>query len=581
MCGNKCRCVCVEQEAGINAQIKQLESFRRDLVKRKEECISQMREVIVPGDAQEKKGMSGSSADAPKAKTQGPTSSHAASGIPQSQPSSSDVNLADQGQAATFGGTATNIPQEPWPHCQKVIDAAKKAEGVAIESLETLLMQEFDPEWKHLELHVVVVHIKAARQFLVEENKMKAAADALLAMRPGGPACPLGKESQLYKKFSKAENNVRDVAMWRCQLMVPLDKRFLFQRMLECAFGKTTLEKDKNMFSRLNHAHRHVTEELKKETGGLTVFNSNSQEAAIKHGRTRPKRPKKDQSKEPNCPYTPGLVVRTKRCESQGPNRVSKAPETCGRKTKSLPPTSRVSVTETNGPGSDVEIAQHTDSAPTRPRSLERPHSPPGGHETQHDKDHEGNTAASSLAFHMPLGQWEVGLDTSLFHFQPWNYVGDDLAESENASWCTSAFPPHFGWGHDQVALAGASSASLWRQELCTIELPLDEEGCNTAVRAWADKLQVDEAEKCIKIMWDHGWVPKRIAFDHVIEACIKIGDVQRCEWWRQQACTASDHGALPLCTSNKVAFLTVPCDVPASGNASGAVLGHSVTYYL
>ena len=106
---------------------------------------------------------------------------------------------------------------------------------------------------------------------------------------------------------------------------------------------------------------------------------------------------------------------------------------------------------------------------------------------------------------------------------------------------------------------------------MSTIEMPMDQEKCNTAVIAWAEKLEVDEAEKYIQIMWAHGWVPNRIAFAAVIEACTQKGDIQRCELWRKEASAATDHRALPAATS-KVAFLSAPCDAPAP------VLGHTVT---
>ena len=107
---------------------------------------------------------------------------------------------------------------------------------------------------------------------------------------------------------------------------------------------------------------------------------------------------------------------------------------------------------------------------------------------------------------------------------------------------------------------------------MSTIEIPMDQETCNTAVIAWAHKLEVNEAEKYIQKMWAHGWVPDRIAFAAVIEACAQTGDIQRCELWRKEASTATDHRALPAPTF-KVAVLTVPCDAVAP------VMGHTVTY--
>ena len=50
------------------------------------------------------------------------------------------------------------------------------------------------------------------------------------------------------------------------------------------------------------HAHRHVLSE-KVSKAGCDTFLSNSQQAAIKHGRTRPKRPRRtDEDNNPDAP---------------------------------------------------------------------------------------------------------------------------------------------------------------------------------------------------------------------------------------------------------------------------------------
>ena len=110
-------------------------------------------------------------------------------------------------------------------------------------------------------------------------------AEALLAMGRGVAMCLPG--SQLEMRVAEVENTVRDVAVWRCQLTVPFGNRNKFKAALGEAFGDKL--EDKNLSSRLLHAHRHVISEHSKKTGHPT-FLSNSQQAGIKHGRTRPRR---------------------------------------------------------------------------------------------------------------------------------------------------------------------------------------------------------------------------------------------------------------------------------------------------
>ena len=62
-------------------------------------------------------------------------------------------------------------------------------------------------------------------------------------------------------EFTEILNLVRDVAVWRCQLLVPWNDRPRFIRKLYEVFGEKTLE-DKNFLSRLLHAHRRICEDL-------------------------------------------------------------------------------------------------------------------------------------------------------------------------------------------------------------------------------------------------------------------------------------------------------------------------------
>ena len=77
---------------------------------------------------------------------------------------------------------------------------------------------------------------------------------------------------------------VRDVAVWRCQLLVPWNDRHGFIRKLYEVFGAATLA-DKNFFSRLMHAHRRICDEL-ADIIEARFFLSNRQQAEIKLGRT-------------------------------------------------------------------------------------------------------------------------------------------------------------------------------------------------------------------------------------------------------------------------------------------------------
>ena len=115
-------------------------------------------------------------------------------------------------------------------------------------------------------------------------------ADALLAIGRGVARCP--PRSKLATRLAEVENIVRDVAVWRCHLTVPFGNRNMFKKALAEAFGENKLAADKNLFSRLMHTHRHVVAPYSKKMG-LPTFLSNSQEAGLKKGRTRPKRPRK------------------------------------------------------------------------------------------------------------------------------------------------------------------------------------------------------------------------------------------------------------------------------------------------
>ena len=79
---------------------------------------------------------------------------------------------------------------------------------------------------------------------------------------------------------------VRDVAVWRCQLLVPWNDRPRFIRKLYEVFGEKgepTLG-DKNFFSRLMHAHRNICDDL--DIIEAPFFLSNRQQVELWLGRT-------------------------------------------------------------------------------------------------------------------------------------------------------------------------------------------------------------------------------------------------------------------------------------------------------
>ena len=162
-----------------------------------------------------------------------------------------------------------------------------------------------------LNLDAVVAEVRAALTMLEHESRtITASADALLAIGRGVRDCPQkGVHEPLHERLMKVENSVRDVAVWRCQLLLSLTcSRKQMDDVFEFAFGLEEMDKDyKNLYSRLWHSHRHVVS-LKALNANLDCMKSNSQEAAIKHGRTRPKRPRRDDTRPPNRPHSPGEV---------------------------------------------------------------------------------------------------------------------------------------------------------------------------------------------------------------------------------------------------------------------------------
>ena len=134
----------------------------------------------------------------------------------------------------------------------EVRDAAEAAERVAKRALELLLIENVDD--------AIAVDVKSALDWLAEiDRSTKASAKALLAMGLAIAAIP-PSDTQLGERVTTVECNVRDVAIWRCQILVPIDNHVAFKEKLneafEGAFCQGALDKDKNIFSRLMHAHK-------------------------------------------------------------------------------------------------------------------------------------------------------------------------------------------------------------------------------------------------------------------------------------------------------------------------------------
>ena len=118
------------------------------------------------------------------------------------------------------------------------------------------------------------------------DRSSTASADALLAMGRAVAACPPEQSREMETRVLGVENNVRDVAVWRCQMNArPMDSRMEFEHSLRFAFGEVLDNPDKILFARLMHAHRTVVAVIVP-----IPWKSNSQRDSIKKNRKRPKR---------------------------------------------------------------------------------------------------------------------------------------------------------------------------------------------------------------------------------------------------------------------------------------------------
>ena len=164
----------------------------------------------------------------------------------------------------------------------EAMDAVEAAEGTAKNALESLFLECTERGQDRL-VDDAVAHVKSALDSLTESGRhMTASANALLAMgRALSAIPPTPDNTELAERVTEVECKVRDVAVWRCcQKSVPIDSRVAFIEKLKEAFGDAFL--DKNLQSRLMHAHKNAV-----SAKVATTILSNTQQACIKHGRTR------------------------------------------------------------------------------------------------------------------------------------------------------------------------------------------------------------------------------------------------------------------------------------------------------
>ena len=192
----------------------------------------------------------------------------------------------------------------------EILEVFEEAETLAIEFLQKLLAS---PTTGHIHESIAREVTSALGLLANTDRSTVASADALLAMGRAVAACPPDDRSTVasadallamgravaalpkQKKLLKhVENKVRDVVVWRCQIRArKMDSRVLFQHVLKYAFGGIFDDLDNDswasaLYSRVMHAHRKVVADPVSKSA--TSWISNSQRAAIKKHRTRPKR---------------------------------------------------------------------------------------------------------------------------------------------------------------------------------------------------------------------------------------------------------------------------------------------------
>jgi hypothetical protein len=157
--------------------------------------------------------------------------------------------------AAAKAAAGSGVAQ-PQPLVQPILsaevrDAMEAAESEAKKALELLLIECTERNVDD----AIAMNVKSALDSLADIGRsMKASATALLTM---GRVCaaipPTPEDTEFGERVTEVERKVRDVAVWRCQIWVPIDNRVEFIEKLKEAFEDAS--NDKNLLSRLLRAH--------------------------------------------------------------------------------------------------------------------------------------------------------------------------------------------------------------------------------------------------------------------------------------------------------------------------------------
>ena len=166
-------------------------------------------------------------------------------------------------------------------------ETVEAAESLALHALQVLATDCTAALWVRMDDAVAIIHreVMLARDLLNEFGRStKASADAVLGMGRAVDACPPSPQyMQCAKQLVRVETMVRDVAVWRCQITVPMHKMHVKSAFLDAlreAFGHALA--NHNFYSRLMSAHRHVVSNAVSDT-----FLSRNQQVRNVYGITR------------------------------------------------------------------------------------------------------------------------------------------------------------------------------------------------------------------------------------------------------------------------------------------------------
>ena len=268
-----------EEEEEDDRLLQELEKRRQERKRRRDQYQRLMQDMAEPGDEQETSSNEGTNVPLmlPRSIADAEDVDHAelanlneesrsgldAGVVPGSTklhhkrttkniPHTATVDPASTGRKQKVEVGGVTIQVQP-PTSDELREAVEVAEDVATRALE-VLTSEFTERMDD----AIAREVKSAWGLLAETDRSTdASAQALLAMGRAVAACPPApSHEQLSERVVVAENDVRDVAVWRCQMRAPADNRGKFLASLKEAFGDAL--EDKNLFSRLMHAHRQV-----------------------------------------------------------------------------------------------------------------------------------------------------------------------------------------------------------------------------------------------------------------------------------------------------------------------------------